>query len=112
MILKIAWRNVWRNKRRSVIVLSSVVIGVISAILLDGLTMGMLNQMLFNQINTSISHMQVHKKGFNDNKTVQNFLPDHKKTEDIIKNDPSVKYYSKRVEAFGLLIKRCEFFRG
>src|SRR5512147_513039 len=103
MLLKIAWRNIWRNKRRSVIVLSSVVVGVIAAILLDGLTMGMLNQMLFNQINSSISHMQIHKKGFNDNKTVQNYLPDYRKTEEIIKKNPLVKHYSKRVITFGLL---------
>ena len=83
--------------------LSSVIIGVIAAILLDGLTMGMLNQMLSNQINSSISHMQIHKKGFNDNKTVQNYLPDYRKTEEIVKNNPSVKHYCKRVITFGLL---------
>jgi ABC-type lipoprotein release transport system permease subunit len=103
MLLKISWRNIWRNKRRSLIVLSSVIIGVIAAILLDGLTMGMLNQMLSNQINSSISHMQIHKKGFNDNKTVQNYLPDYRKTEEVVKNNPSVKHYSKRVITFGLL---------
>jgi putative ABC transport system permease protein len=103
MLLKIAWRNIWRNKRRSLIVLSSVVVGVIAAIIVDGLSNGMLRQMLFNQINSSVSHIQIHKKGFNDNKTVQNYIPDYRKAVQVVKNNPSVKYYSERVITFGLL---------
>src|SRR5512144_2657703 len=103
MILKIAWRNIWRNKRRSVIVLSSVIVGIIAAILLDGLTMGMLDQMLSTQINSSIGHIQIHKKGFNDNKTVQNYLADYHKTEELVMSNPEVKNYCKRVITFGLL---------
>jgi putative ABC transport system permease protein len=103
MLLKIAWRNIWRNKKRSLIVLTSIVIGTIAAVVLDGLSIGMLNQMLFNQINTGISYIQIHKKGFNDNKTVQNYMPDYKHVEDVLKKDPQIKYYSKRVITFGLL---------
>jgi len=103
MLLKIAWRNIWRNKRRSLIVLSSVIVGVIAAILVDGLSNGMLEQMLFNQINSNVSHIQIHKKGFYDNKTVQNYIPDYKKAVQAVKNNPSVKYYSERVITFGLL---------
>jgi putative ABC transport system permease protein len=103
MLLKIAWRNIWRNKRRSLIVLSSVIIGIIAAIQLDGLTMGMINQMLFNQINSGIGHIQIHKKGFNDNRTVQNYMSDYRTIESELKNNPEVKYYSERVVTFGLL---------
>jgi putative ABC transport system permease protein len=103
MLLKIAWRNIWRNKKRSLIVLTSIVIGTIAAVVLDGLSIGMLNQMLFNQINTGISYIQIHKKGFNDNKTVQNYMPDYKHVEDVLKKNPQIKYYSKRVITFGLL---------
>jgi putative ABC transport system permease protein len=103
MLFKIAWRNIWRNQKRSLIVLTSIVIGTAAAILYDGLSSGMLNQMLFNQINTGISYIQIHKKGFNDNKTVQNYIPDYRHVENVLKNDPQIKYYSKRVITFGLL---------
>jgi len=103
MLLKLAWRNIWRNKRRSTIVVGSVIVGVIAVILMDGLTSGMLYQMLFNQISSSVSHIQIHKKGFNDNKVVQSFMPDYHKVEDVVKGNSSVQSYSKKVVSFGLL---------
>ena len=103
MLFKLAWRNLWRNKRRSLIILLSVIVGIIAMNVLDGLMNGMVNQMLFNQVNTNVSHVQIHKKGFKDNKLVQNFIPDYHKVEEVVKSDPRVKAYSKRVIAFGLV---------
>ncbi|MFH1197049.1 MAG: ABC transporter permease, partial [bacterium] len=75
MLVKLAWRNIWRNKRRSLVVLSSIVIGVIALLFFDGLSNGMLRQMLFNQIRLNCSHIQIHKNGFSDNKIIQNVIP-------------------------------------
>jgi ABC-type lipoprotein release transport system permease subunit len=103
MLLKLAWRNIWRNKRRSLIVITSVVMGLIAIVLTNGLANGMLQQMLFNQINLNISHIQIHKKGFNDNKIVQSYLPDYQKVESILKSNSAIESYSKRVLAAGIL---------
>ena len=103
MLLKLAWRNIWRNKRRSLIVLLSVVVGVVAIIISDGLSNGMMRQMLFNQISSSISHIQIHKKGFRDNKLVKNYLPDYKHVESVLKTEPLVKSFSERVITSGLL---------
>lgn len=103
MLLKIAWRNIWRNKRRSVIVLGSVVVGAIAVILTEGLTNGFLRQMLYNQLNTTVSHIQIHKEGFQDNKTIQNYIPDNQKVEQTLNQNSDIESYSGRVLTFGLL---------
>jgi ABC-type lipoprotein release transport system permease subunit len=103
MLLKLAWRNIWRNKRRSFIVITSVVVGLIAIVLSSGLATGMMKQMLFNQINLNISHIQIHKKGFNDNKVVKNYIPDYRKVESVLKNNPAIQSYSKRVLVAGIL---------
>lgn len=103
MLFKIAWRNIWRNKRRTLIVLTSVVVGLVAIVLSDGLSNGMMKQMLFNQVNLNISHIQIHKKGFNDNKVVKNFIPDYQKVESVLKKDPEIESYSKRVFVTGIL---------
>ena len=103
MLLKLAWRNIWRNKRRSFIVLISVVVGLAAIVLTDGLSNGMMSQMLFNQINLDVSHLQIHKNGFDRNKIVKNFIPDYKHVESTLQTNPEVEAYSKRVFATGIL---------
>ena len=98
MLIKIAWRNLWRNKRRSVVVLLSVLVGF-----MDGLNNSFLKQMLDNQINSSVTHIQVHKKGFIDNKVVESYIPNGMNVESVLDTVSGVKNYSKRVIAFGLL---------
>ena len=103
MLLKIAWRNLWRNKRRSIIILTSVAVGVACIMLNDSLGRGMMEQMLENQIRSNVSHIQIHKAGFNDNKIIQSYVPNHQEVENILENSSFVKFYSKRVVSAGLL---------
>jgi len=74
-----------------------------SLIFFDGFSNGMMQQMLSNQISSNISHIQIHKKGFNDNKIIKNILPDRQKVEQILKENAQVKFFSERVITFGLL---------
>ena len=103
MLLKLVWRNIWRNQRRSIIVLGSVIIGVISIFFLEGVTNAFLNQMLYNQISLSTSHIQIHKKGFIDNKTIQNYIPSQDVVESVLNAQSGIDSYSKRGITFGLL---------
>jgi putative ABC transport system permease protein len=103
MLLKLAWRNIWRNKRRSLIVLGSIVVGMAILIFYDALVVAFLNQSLDNQIGTHTAHIQINRAGFNDNKTVQNYLPDVETVESVLRENPYVKHFSKRIISFGLL---------
>ena len=103
MFFKMAIRNLLRNKRRTLIVLSSIIVGVAATLLYDSINAGMINQMLVNQINSYYSHIQIHKQGFNDNKLVTSYIPDYKNVEEVIQKQDYVRNYSKRVIAFGML---------
>jgi putative ABC transport system permease protein len=103
MLLVIAWRNIWRNRRRSVIIMVSVVVGVMAVMLNDGLTLGMIHQMLENRIGSHVSHIQIHAKGFNDNPVVQNVIPDRQQVEDALNSTEEIRNWSRRSVTFGLL---------
>ena len=85
MYLILAWRNIWRNPRRTTVILLAVVIGVASMILLSALTRGVINGMIDNGIATLTGHLQIHRAGF--------------------RNDPVIDY---RIDAPGLLLSQVE----
>ena len=64
MLFTLAWRNLWRNRRRSAIVLSSVVLGYAALVFLDALSTGMIHQMVRNRIGVHTAHIQIHRAGF------------------------------------------------
>ena len=76
MYFQLAWRNIWRNKRRTAIILTAVVIGVWSMILLGSLMRGMAVGMIKNGISTLTGHIQIHRKGYRADPAIENSIPD------------------------------------
>ncbi|MFH2218852.1 MAG: ABC transporter permease [Pseudomonadota bacterium] len=76
MYFQIAWRNIWRNPRRTTVILLAVIIGVWNMIFLGALTRGMEEGMIQNGISTLTGHIQVHKKGYRSDPVVENSMTD------------------------------------
>ena len=76
MYLQLAWRNIWRNKRRTTIILIAVVIGIWSMLLLGSLMRGIGVGMINNGISTLTGHIQIHHKGYRDDPVVENTIND------------------------------------
>ena len=73
---QLAWRNIWRNPRRTLVILTAVVIGVWSMIFLGALMRGVENQLLRNGISILTGHIQIHHKGFRSDPVIQNRIQD------------------------------------
>lgn len=100
--LKMAWRNIWRNKLRSSVVIMAVTIGLFGGLAATGIMKGMVVDMVKNTLETQVSNIQIHNKDFMANKEV-NFLM--KNTSEIIskiKTDPVVAAVSERTKSFGM----------
>ena len=64
MIFKLAWRNVWRNKVRSLVVIIATTLGISGALFIAALISGMMDRWVQNQINTELSDLQIHNENF------------------------------------------------
>lgn len=59
MDISIAWRNLWRNPRRTAIILTAIVIGIGSMVVLSALMRGMVDGMVDNAINNLVGHIRI-----------------------------------------------------
>jgi ABC-type lipoprotein release transport system permease subunit len=75
VILRIAWRNLWRNHRRSLIMLSAIALGVWGMIWMTALMRGMVDQMIDNSIKTLSGHIQLHAPGYRDDPSIEHLMP-------------------------------------
>ena len=64
MIFKVAWRNIWRSKVRSFIVIGSIAVGIWAGLLIIGFSFGMNNERTASAIGTTIGHAQIHSIAF------------------------------------------------
>ena len=60
MLFSIAWKNVWRNKLRSLIVILSIVIGLLGGLFYLAFSNGMVQHQIGSAIKTEISNIQLH----------------------------------------------------
>ncbi len=72
MIFKLAWKNIWRNRRRTIITISAIAFAVLFAVMMRSMQQGMEEQMLESIVKNNMGYIQVHSKGFWDEQTLDN----------------------------------------
>jgi len=97
-ILKIAWRNVWRNKLRSGVVFTSIVLGIWAGLFVVAISAGMLEQQKRGTLESQLSHLQIHSNDFlEDIKLSHKFSNTQvKQIENVLSTHSDVANYTKR----------------
>jgi len=74
--IMLGWRNLWRQKRRSMVVVFSIMLAVLMIMFALGIMNGIIAQMLDNSISTKLGHVAITGKGFFNNPHIENnFYP-------------------------------------
>lgn len=102
MLLLIAWRNIWRNKRRTLITLASIGFAVFFACLMQSMQLGSYERMIENAVRFYTGHIQVHEKGFWDDKTLDNSLEITEELKSALTGGTQMRTYVPRIESFAL----------
>ncbi len=101
MIFKLAWRNIWRNRRRTLITAGSILFAVFFAICMDALQRGAWNNMISNVVNFYYGFAQVHRDGFWEDRTIDKAFPLADSLERIDRVE-GVRDVLPRMESFAL----------
>lgn len=101
-ILKLAWRNIWRNKRRTLITVASIMFALFFAIIMRGFQKGSYAKMKENAIESYSGYIQIHKKGYWDDKNINNVFSLDKEITTKLVSDSRVIDVIPRLESFAL----------
>jgi ABC-type lipoprotein release transport system permease subunit len=101
-MFKLAWRNLWRNKRRTIITAASVFFAVFFAILMRGFKHGVMVHLVDSVLHSYTGYVQIHKKGYWDNKTFEYSMTANDSVFTKIKEIKQVKGIIPRLESFSL----------
>jgi len=75
IVFTLAWRNLWRNHRRTLIMIAAVSVGVWAMIFMTAIMRGMVNEMVRDGISVLPGHVQAHNPDFRDDPTINNLIP-------------------------------------
>ncbi len=101
-IIKLSWKNIWRNKTRSGVVITAVVLGTCAGTFMSAFMNGMVLQLIENQLNTYISHIQIHTKQYQENKLPEFYIPSVDSLINDLQSKPFVKGITSRSVVSGL----------
>ncbi len=103
MLLSIAWKNIWRNKLRSLIVIISITVGLLGGLFYLAFSNGMVQYQINSSIKTELSNIELHNPVYLINNeikyTIKNPLEKIKK----IKSINEVKAVTQRIKSVAMI---------
>lgn len=103
MILKLAWRNVWRHKLRSMTIVASVVIGIVAGSFQISFYKSIADQRVRTAIEQEISHIQIHHPSFRKDLDIKYAIPEGGSVAEELRSVRGVKSVSGRIVVSGMI---------
>jgi len=103
MLFSISWRNVWRNKLRSIVIITAIALGICAGVFSSAFYKGMADQRIEKVIKTELSHIQIHHTEYRQANDISKYIPDANSISDKIWEIQNVNGVSKRITIFSMI---------
>jgi ABC-type lipoprotein release transport system permease subunit len=97
MTLKLAWRNVLRNKRRTLIASSAMAVGLAGLVFCDALMLGMKENMVRTVTASYLGDGQIHDDAYRATRAVEQTIQNCTAVSTQLSTDPRIAHYAPRV---------------
>lgn len=102
MLFRLAWRNIWRNKRRTLITMASILFAVLFATFMEAMQKGAWDHMISSVVNYYFGFVQVHEKGYWDEQSIDKAFPFVDSLKQLGAKTTEIKDVLPRIESFAL----------
>ncbi len=103
MLFSLAWKNVFRNKLRSGLVIASVALGLTGGIFYIAFSNGMAQDQINNAIKTYVSDLQLHNPKYLLNDEIEYVIENPREKMRKIQTLPEVKSVCSRIRASAMI---------
>jgi ABC-type lipoprotein release transport system permease subunit len=101
--IKMAWRNIWRNPRRTILTILAVAFACVLLVFMLSFQFGSYATMINASVKIHAGHLQVQARGYQDNHDMRLVIADPQPVEDALDAIPAVRAYAPRARAFALV---------
>lgn len=102
MLLALAWKNIWRNRKRSLIILVAIAFGLWGGLLSGAIMMGMGESMINTAIDRYLGHIQIHAPSYMKEAELFNHLKQVSQIHSELSRMDEVSGYSSRTLILGM----------
>ncbi len=103
LFVKLAWRNIFRNKRRTLLAGLMIGLGLAAMITTDAITKGTIDNMIATATASFLGEGQIHREGFRKTFEVEETIVNGPALFDKITKEPLVRQAAPRTAAFGMI---------
>lgn len=103
LLLKLAWRNLFRNVRRTVLTVMLVGFSLVALILTDGIMIGIQESMVGTITETLAGEAQIHRRGFLDDMDDELYITDPDPIIERVSANEAIAAYAPRVLSAGMI---------
>ena len=102
IVLRLAWRNLWRQTRRTWLTIGAMVFSNALLVFMISIQFGMYDLMIDNTLKAFTGHMQVQAPGYKDDHKIRQVVPDIERLADTLRQALELETVSARGAAFAL----------
>ena len=103
LLLKLAWRNVWRNSRRSLLTVLAVCFATLLSVVMRGMQIGTYESLVTNMVRTFTGYAQIQRPGYQKNPSLQLAFPFDDSLRSLLSQQAGVVGVTPRIQADGLV---------
>jgi putative ABC transport system permease protein len=100
---KMAWRNIWRNPRRTILTVCAIMFASVLLVFMLSFQFGSYETMINTSVKINTGHLQVQAEKYLEKKSIRYTIPDPYKITAILNHIPEVEAYTLRGQAFSLV---------
>ena len=109
-ILSLSWKNIWRSKTRSAVVIVAVILGTGAGVFMSAFMYGMSMQFIRSELDNFVSHLQIHTKEFRQEPLPKYVIPAADSLISELEANPQIKTLAPRTVVSGLASSSASSF--